>query len=99
MQLIHNDTVLATLGELMNEAQIRHFLSMNEIDVPFEALTFRFEHEEALEYRRLSYLRESDPLYMEWQFDQTEAAKQAWLDKVAEIKARFPLPQTPVSED
>lgn len=45
-----------------------------------------------LESRRLAYAAESDPLYMEWQYDQTAEAEQAWRDKVAEIKARYPLP-------
>ena len=44
------------------------------------------------EARRLAYVAESDPLYMEWQYDQTPEAEQAWRDKVAEIKARYPLP-------
>lgn len=44
------------------------------------------------ENRRLAYAAESDPLYMEWQYDQTAEAEQAWRDKVAEIKARYPLP-------
>lgn len=37
-----------------------------------------------------AYAKESDPLYMEWQFDQTEIARQIWVAKVHEIKARFP---------
>lgn len=46
----------------------------------------------ALAARRGAYAAESDPLYMEWQYDQTAEAEQAWRDKVAEIKARHPLP-------
>ncbi len=42
--------------------------------------------------RRLAYRIDSDPLYMEWQYDQTEAKEKAWRAKVAEIKARYPLP-------
>ncbi|AIG02697.1 Uncharacterised protein [Pseudomonas fluorescens] len=42
--------------------------------------------------RRLAYRIDSDPLYMEWQYDQTEANEKAWRAKVAEIKARYPLP-------
>ena len=42
--------------------------------------------------RRLAYRTDSDPLYMEWQYDQTEAKENAWRAKVAEIKARCPLP-------
>ncbi|MGR5061967.1 hypothetical protein [Photobacterium sp. DNB22_13_2] len=45
-----------------------------------------------LSKRYKAYLSESDPLYMEWQYDQTSEKEQAWRDKVAEIKARYPLP-------
>lgn len=48
--------------------------------------------EAAAASRRAAYAVESDPLYMEWQYDQTAEAEQAWRDKVAEIKARYPLP-------
>jgi len=41
--------------------------------------------------RSSAYKAESDPLYMEWQFDQTTESEQAWRDKVTEIKARYPL--------
>jgi len=41
--------------------------------------------------RQSAYKSESDPLYMEWQFDQTAESEQTWRDKVAEIKARYPL--------
>lgn len=47
---------------------------------------------EILEIRRAAYAQESDALYMEWQYDQTPEKEQAWRDKVAEIKARYPLP-------
>ncbi|HAS6505786.1 TPA: hypothetical protein GRR52_23690 [Vibrio parahaemolyticus] len=50
------------------------------------------EHSNVSEARRKAYLVESDPLYMEWQYDQTAEKEQAWRDKVAEIKARYPLP-------
>lgn len=47
---------------------------------------------EAIAARSAAYRRESDPLYLEWQYDQTPEAEQVWRDKVAEIKARYPLP-------
>jgi hypothetical protein len=37
--------------------------------------------------RRAAYQQEADPLFFKWQ--RGEATKEAWLDKVAEIKARF----------
>jgi hypothetical protein len=42
--------------------------------------------------REAAYKTESDPLYMEWQYDGTAEAEQKWRDKVAEIKERYPLP-------
>lgn len=42
--------------------------------------------------RSSAYSRESDPLYLEWKYDETPEAEQIWRDKVAEIKARYPLP-------
>ncbi|MCC3836285.1 hypothetical protein [Vibrio parahaemolyticus] len=48
--------------------------------------------DEAKANRKSAYIEESDPLYMEWQYDQTPEKEQAWRDKVAEIKARYPLP-------
>ena len=38
--------------------------------------------------RQLAYQTESDPLFFKYQ--RGEATEQEWLDKVAEIKARFP---------
>lgn len=48
--------------------------------------------EDANASRRAAYAAESDPLFIEWQYDQTAEAEQTWRDKVAEIKARHPLP-------
>lgn len=45
----------------------------------------------ALNNRRLAYEKESDPLFMEWQYDQTNKAEKDWRDKVTEIKTRFPI--------
>lgn len=50
-----------------------------------------FELSQNVEKRKAAYRTESDPLYMEWQYDQTPEAEQAWRDKVQEIKARYPL--------
>lgn len=41
--------------------------------------------------RQRAYVAESDHLFLEWQYDKTAAAEQAWRDKVAEIKARYPV--------
>lgn len=41
--------------------------------------------------RKAAYKTESDPFYMEWQFDQTTESEQVWRDRVMEVKARYPL--------
>lgn len=41
--------------------------------------------------RQRAYVEESDSLFLEWQYDKTAAAEQAWRDKVAEIKLRYPV--------
>lgn len=40
--------------------------------------------------RALAYQAESDPIFFKWQ--RGEATEQEWLDKVAEIKTRYPDP-------
>ncbi|TLS83862.1 hypothetical protein FD722_06795 [Photobacterium damselae subsp. damselae] len=50
------------------------------------------DNQDIIENRRLAYRLESDPLFLEWQYDQTSEKEQAWRDKVAEIKTRYPLP-------
>lgn len=45
-----------------------------------------------VEQRVHAYKREADSLFIEWQFDQTPEAEQAWRAKVEEIKARYPKP-------
>lgn len=44
-----------------------------------------------LAMRQRAYETESDPLFLEWQYDKTPAAEQTWRDKVAEIKLRYPV--------
>ncbi len=54
----------------------------------------QFELSQNLEKRQAAYTKESDPLYMEAQFEGTPESLQKWRDKVAEIKARYPLPES-----
>lgn len=59
-----------------------------------ESVIRRAEYERydgQLEKRKRAYQIESDPLLAEWMFDQTPEAEQIWRDKVAEIKARYPI--------
>ncbi len=46
----------------------------------------------ALANRAAAYKSESDPLYIEWQYDQGEDGEELWRAKVQEIKERYPLP-------
>lgn len=50
-----------------------------------------FELAQNVAKRKAAYRQESDPLYMEWQYDQTPESEQVWRDKVAEIKQRYPI--------
>ncbi|ENM6374630.1 hypothetical protein [Vibrio parahaemolyticus] len=53
--------------------------------------------EEIIQLRQQAYREESDPLYLNAQFDvmsgrkTSEEAYQPWLEKVAEIKERYPF--------
>lgn len=49
--------------------------------------------ESVLLARRTLYVTEADPLFLEWQYDETPEKEKAWRDKVAEIKASYPLPE------
>jgi len=73
-----NSEYMLSLG--MNNEQIESALNQKA-----------FELSQNLEKRQVAYKAESDPLYMEWQFDQTPESEQAWRDKVEEIKLRYPL--------
>lgn len=48
--------------------------------------------ENSIAARRVLYVTEADPLFLEWQYDETPEKEKAWRDKVAEIKALYPLP-------
>jgi hypothetical protein len=46
--------------------------------------------EQIVALRQSAYQAESDPIFFKWQ--RSEATQQEWLDKIAEIKARYPDP-------
>lgn len=63
----------------------------NELQTAFDAIDGNeIAKNEAEENRRIAYAIEADPLYFGWQ--RGENTEQAWLDKVAEIRARYPYP-------
>ena len=41
--------------------------------------------------RAKAYVKESDPIFFQWQ--RGGATEQEWLDKIAEIKLRYPYPE------
>lgn len=55
--------------------------------------TYQEELDKALAVRKRRYTVETDPLFMEWQFDQTPESELAWRNAVAVIKEEVPLPQ------
>lgn len=68
---------------------------LKALNIPDEIIVKAKENQilaDVQEARKLSYKNESDPLFLEWQYDQSSEKEQAWRDKVAEIKMRYPLP-------
>ena len=77
------------LGDVQKDYLV---IPKNKIKEFSEKETKKFtERLETLRKRKNAYRVESDPLYMEWQFDQTEEAKKIWVDKIKEIKNRYKL--------
>ncbi len=78
---VHSGFTLAFMQQLgMNTEQIDSVLSQRD-----------FELTQNIERRKEAYIKESDPLFIEWQYDQTPECEQVWRDKVLEIKARYPI--------
>lgn len=79
--VLHTDVSREYMNRLgMNAEQIQSVLAQRD-----------FELSQNIEKRKAVYREESDPLYMEWQYDQTPESEQAWRDKVVEIKQRYPI--------
>lgn len=77
----HNNTSIEYMQSLgMDVVQIDSVLNQQQ-----------FEFSQNVEKRQAAYKRESDPLYMEAQYDGTPESLQKWQNKVAEIKTRYPL--------
>lgn len=72
--------------------EIERDLTDQEIAELAESETKRIDRlrQEAETGRRGAYSTEADPLYFGWQ--RGENTEQSWLDKVAEIRARYPYP-------
>jgi hypothetical protein len=76
---------ITELGEVLPEGALLE-------EPPKPEPTFEQRLASTIAQREAAYKTESDPLYMEWQYDGTAEAEQKWRDKVAEIKERYPLP-------
>lgn len=61
----------------------------------WEAGTYDREVAQVERARQLAYAEESDPLFFKYQRNEDGVTKQAWLDKIEEIRARYPLPEKP----
>jgi len=59
-----------------------------ELLVAWDEVQVEIEKERIQKLRRNAYQEEADPIYFEYQ--RGDATEQEWLDKIAEIKARFP---------
>lgn len=51
-------------------------------------VTKKYSDEEISELRRATYIKEADPLFFKWQ--RKECTKKDWLDKIKEIKLKYP---------
>jgi hypothetical protein len=62
--------------------------SYQEVVAAWEEVSVEIENKKIQNLRRAAYQKESDPLFFEYQRGDVE--KQLWLDKVQEIKDRYP---------
>ncbi len=83
-----SELVIVNAGDDFDSTHLLKTYTQSEIN---KAL-FDDKMRQAKASRQAAYKTESDPLYMEWQYDQTPESESAWRSKVAEIKARYPLP-------
>jgi len=101
-KLVGNEFVEKTIAEKVKDKEIvleknqkleKDQIVLKSIDELFKEKTItKDEYNDRQRLNRAgAYLVESDPLYMEWQFDQTEEAKKIWVDKIKEIKNRYKL--------
>lgn len=65
------------------------------LEKQWPAVQYQTQVNEVALLRRDAYVLESDPLNFKWQETQLAEDRQAWLDKKAEIQARYPEPTQP----
>lgn len=62
--------------------------SYSEIEKAWPAIANEIENEKIEDLRKVAYQKEADPLFFKYQ--RGEAEKSEWLEKIEEIKARYP---------
>lgn len=71
----------------------REFLEQSGVPALVIDEAFAAQELEAIQAaRRSAMASEANPLYLDWQYSQDSKDETAWRAKVAEIKARYPLP-------
>jgi len=63
------------------------------LDAAWPQVQYEQQRAEVETQRRNAYTQEADPLFFSYQ--RGEATEQEWLDKVAEIKTKYPYPEAP----
>lgn len=79
-----------THTDTSNDYMLSIGMSVEQIDSVMNQKSYE-EGEGVIAKRKAAYAKESDPLFLEWQYDKTPESEEAWRDKVAEIKLRFPI--------
>lgn len=88
MELIKGTTIVYS-GRDLSDDEVKSYQSKNN-----EKLIVVRSTSETINRRTAAYKAESDPLYMEWQYDKTPESEKSWRDQVAEIKQRYPFPES-----
>lgn len=81
-------------GETYDNYDLKFMASLGMSDEVIASVIAQRDYELTegqLARRQRAYVAESDPLFLEWQYDKAAASEQAWRDKVAEIKLRYPV--------
>lgn len=73
-----------------NDYMLEIGMSVEQIESVMNQKSYE-EGEGTIAKRKAAYTQESDPLFLEWQYDKTPATEAKWRAKVLEIKARFPM--------
>lgn len=79
-------------GQVIAQGDIEQLVEMHSVGMfPEAADLSELNREKSLKGRRNAYALESDPLYIEYQYDNSEEKERIWRERVLEIKKRYPL--------